>query len=128
MIVAAVLPARNEEVAIGRVLDAIDRSVVRDVVVGDNGSTDSTAAIAAARGARVVAVRERGYGAACAAALAALPPDVEVVVFLDADGSSDPAEIHRLLEPIERNVADLVIGARVVEPGALTLPQRFGNW
>lgn len=128
MIVAAVLPARNEELAIGPVLDGIDSALVRDVVVGDNGSTDRTAEVAANRGARVVRVAERGYGAACAAALAALPPDVEVVVFIDADGSSDPAEIHRLLEPIERNIADLVIGARVVQPGAMTLPQRFGNW
>ena len=128
MIVAAILPARNEEQAIGPVLDGIDRTLVRDVVVGDNGSTDRTAEVAAARGARVVRVEERGYGAACAAALAGLGPDVEVVVFIDADGSSDPAEIHRLLELIERNVADLVIGARVVQRGAMTPPQRFGNW
>lgn len=126
---ALIIPALDEEHAIGPLLDEVDRTLVRDVIVGDNGSRDATAQIAAQRGAKVVHVEERGYGAACAGALSALADDVDVVVFMDADGSDDPAEMARLLAPIARGEADLVIGARtVVERGALTPQQRFGNW
>jgi hypothetical protein len=79
----------------------------------------------------VVRIGERGYGAACAGALRRLAADVDIVVFMDADGSDDPAEIMRLVEPIAQNHADLVIGSRAlgtIEPGALTPQQRFGNW
>ncbi|HWW60704.1 MAG TPA: glycosyltransferase family 2 protein [Thermoanaerobaculia bacterium] len=127
--VALVIPALDEEHAIGPLLDSIDRSLIRDVIVGDNGSRDATADVARARGAQVVHVAERGYGAACAGALALLEPDVAVVLFMDADGSDDPAEIPMLLAPILDNHADLVIGSRIrVERGALTPQQRFGNW
>ncbi|MDQ3280182.1 MAG: glycosyltransferase family 2 protein [Acidobacteriota bacterium] len=126
---ALILPALDEEHAIGALLCAIDRTRVRDVIVGDNGSRDGTAEVARGYGAEVVHVAERGYGAACAGALTRLRDDVDVVLFMDADGSDDPAEMESLLAPIERNEADLVIGARrVVEKGALTPQQRFGNW
>jgi glycosyltransferase involved in cell wall biosynthesis len=129
--VALVIPALDEEDAIGALLGAIDRTLVRDVIVGDNGSRDATAVVARQGGALVVRVDERGYGAACAGALEKLSDDVDVVLFMDADGSDDPAEIAALLAPIENNQADLVIGSRalgIVEPGALTPQQRFGNW
>jgi glycosyltransferase involved in cell wall biosynthesis len=127
--VALVIPALDEEHAIGPLLDAVDRTLIRDVIVGDNGSRDGTAAVARARGAEVVRVDERGYGAACAGALERLATDIDLVVFMDADGSDDPAEIAMLLEPIRAGRADLVIGSRVhVERGALTPQQRFGNW
>ncbi|HET8796450.1 MAG TPA: glycosyltransferase family 2 protein [Thermoanaerobaculia bacterium] len=131
MPVALIIPALDEEHAIGPLLAAIDRRVVRDVIVGDNGSRDATAAVARSGGAEVVPVAERGYGAACAGALARIASDVDVVLFMDADGSDDPAEIPLVLDPILRGDADLVIGSRargVVERGALTPQQRFGNW
>jgi glycosyltransferase involved in cell wall biosynthesis len=131
MPVALIIPALDEEHAIGPLLAAIDRGVVRDVIVGDNGSRDATAAIARSGGAEVVHVAERGYGAACAGALAHIASDVDVVLFMDADGSDDPVEIPLVLEPILRGDADLVIGSRaggLVERGALTPQQRFGNW
>jgi len=128
---ALVIPALDEEDALGEVLAAVDRSLVRDVIVGDNGSRDRTAEVARAGGAIVVHVAERGYGAACAGALSALAPDIDLVVFMDADGSDDPTEMERLSGPITAGHADLVIGSRalgIVEPGALTPQQRFGNW
>lgn len=126
-----VIPALDEERAIGGVLDALDRGLVDQVLVGDNGSRDRTAEVARAKGATVVSVPERGYGAACLGALGQLAPDAEVVVFMDADGSDDPGELPALVRPILRDEADLVIGSRTLgraEKGALTLPQRFGNW
>jgi glycosyltransferase involved in cell wall biosynthesis len=129
--IALIIPALDEEHAIGPLLAAIDRSVIRDVIVGDNGSRDATARVAAEGGAEVVYVAERGYGAACAGALTRLAPDVDIVLFMDADGSDDPAEIPLLLAPVQANTFDLVIGSRAlgfVDPGALTPQQRFGNW
>jgi glycosyltransferase involved in cell wall biosynthesis len=132
LLVDAVIPALDEEASIGLVLDALPRSIVRRVVVADNGSTDRTAEVARSRGARVVAEPRRGYGAACLRALDALRADPpEVVLFLDGDLSDDPSEAPRLLEPIAAGRADLVIGSRALgeaEPGSLTPAQRFGNW
>lgn len=128
--ISLIIPALDEEHAIGALLGEVDRSLVRDVIVGDNGSRDATAAIARGMGAVVAGVEERGYGAACAGALALLPDDTDLVVFMDADGSDDPAEMRALIAPIVEGRADLVIGSRAlgtVEPGALTPQQRFGN-
>ncbi len=125
-----IIPALNEERAIGRVLDEIPPGLFEDVLVVDNGSSDGTAAVAAAHGATVVSEPRRGYGNACLRAMAELPPETEVVVFMDADGSDVPAEARRLLEPIAQGRADLVLGSRELgeaESGALSPHQRWGN-
>lgn len=126
--IAVVIPALNEEHAIGSVLADIPRWV-NQVIVADNGSTDRTAAVAKQHGATVVYEPQRGYGAACLTGVAALDrPDI--VVFLDGDFSDHPQEMGRLIAPIVRDEVDLVIGSRVLghsETGALTLQQRFGN-
>lgn len=131
MTIAVIIPALDEERSIASVIASIDRTLVRDVIVGDNGSRDGTARIAAVAGASVVRVEERGYGAACAGALTALADDVDVIVFMDADDSDDAREMTRLLEPILDGRADVVIGSRALgraEPGALTPQQKVGNW
>lgn len=128
---ALVIPALDEEAAIGVTLGRVPRELYRQIVVADNGSRDRTAAIARAAGATVVFEPERGYGAACLRALAALPEDTEAVVFMDADASDAPEEAARLLEPIYSGRADLVLGSRELgraERGALLPHQRFGNW
>lgn len=129
-IVVAVIPARNEEGAIGKVVAALPRDLVQRVVVVDNGSTDGTAAVARAAGAEVVAVMKPGYGRACATGVAAAG-DAEIILFLDGDYSDFPEEAPQLLEPILRGEADLVIGSRLRgrrERGALPAHQLFGNW
>lgn len=129
-IVAIVIPALDEEESVGRVIDAIPRSLRADIMVVDNGSTDKTAEIAEAHGARVVREPHRGYGAACLAGIAALG-EAGVVVFLDADLSDDPAKLPELIGPITRGEADLVIGSRMLgarERGALPFHSLFGNW
>ena len=78
----------------------------------------------------MVSEPERGYGAACLRAMAALPEGIDAVVFMDADASDDPAEAALLLEPIYQGRADLVIGSRTLgraEPGSLEPHQIFGN-
>jgi glycosyltransferase involved in cell wall biosynthesis len=128
---ALVIPALNEQDVIGQTLSRVPRSLFRLIMVVDNGSTDHTAEIARAGGADVVYEQERGYGAACLRALAALPAGIETLVFLQADGSEDPSEASLLLAPIHDGRADLVIGSRTLgnaEEGALLPHQVFGNW
>jgi glycosyltransferase involved in cell wall biosynthesis len=130
--VDVVIPALDEADSIGLVLDSLPRPAIRRVVVCDNGSTDRTAEIARAHGARVVEEPRRGYGSACLCALRALEDDPpEVVLFMDADRSDDPRDSSLLLDPILSGRADLVIGSRVLgerERGALTPQARAGNW
>ena len=129
--VALVIPALDEERSLALVLAELPRARLREVVVADNGSTDLTADVARAAGATVVHEARRGYGAACLAGIAHLranPPDI--VVFLDADHSDDPADLESLLTPLMRGESDLVIGSRVLgirERGAFTPVQSFGN-
>jgi glycosyltransferase involved in cell wall biosynthesis len=126
-----VIPARDEEESIARVVGSLEGAPVSRVIVVDNGSRDRTAEAARRAGATVVSEPRRGYGAACLAGLAFLrarPPDV--VAFLDADLSEDPAQLTELLAPIFEGRADLVIGSRTLgerEPGSLTPVQEFGN-
>jgi CTP:molybdopterin cytidylyltransferase MocA len=128
--IAVIIPALNEEQSIGRVIQAIPVELNCDIVVVDNGSSDGTARVAAEYGARVVQEPERGYGAACLAGLAALR-DPEVVVFLDADFSDDPALLGALASPLLDGEADFAIGSRMLgkrEPGAMPFHTVFGNW
>ncbi|HEV8308427.1 MAG TPA: glycosyltransferase family 2 protein [Methylomirabilota bacterium] len=116
--VGLVIPALDEEAAIGAVIRAVPPGLVDDLVVVDNGSTDRTAAVARTAGARVVAEPRRGYGAACWRGIQALHPEVAVVAFLDGDGSQDPRELPRVLDPIREDRADLVLGVRRYDAGA----------
>lgn len=127
--ISVIIPAFNEERAIGRVIDEIPNTV-SEVIVVDNGSTDATAAIAQLRGAVVVHEPTRGYGQACLRGLSVLS-DTDIVVFLDGDYSDFPEEMPALYEPIVSGAADLVVGSRVLgqrEKGALLPQARFGNW
>src|SRR5262245_42670261 len=133
LIVDVVIPARDEILSLPKVLAELPRSLVRDVVVVDNGSRDGTGAAAAERGCVVVFEPRRGYGSACLAGLARVAsriPAPDAVAFLDADHSDHPDELPSLLAPVREGRADLVVGSRVLgrrEPGALLPQQRFGN-
>lgn len=127
--VALIVPALDEGETIGTLVSAVDKKVVDQIVVVDNGSKDTTARKAEDAGARVVREERKGYGSACLTGIA-VASDADLLVFMDGDGSDDPAEIPHLLEVLEKQAADLVVGSRVLgerEPGALTAVQRFGN-
>lgn len=114
MRLSIVLPAKNESAAIGSTVAGIrqqypDTAEVEVLVVND-GSTDDTAAVAAAAGARVVHhPYSKGNGAAIKTGARAAQG--EVLVFMDADGQHDPADIPRLLDRLNQG-HDMVVGAR----------------
>lgn len=110
--ISVIIAALNEEAAIGKVIDAVPRDLVDEIVVVDNGSTDRTAEVASAAGARVVNEAIRGYGRAFRAGLRSISPRCEIVVLLDGDGSDYPEMMDRLVAPIIEGEADFVIGSR----------------
>jgi len=125
--VSVVIPALNEAESIGTVVRSLPWAEILECIVVDNGSTDTTAEIARAAGARVVS-SPRGYGAACAAGAKSAVVSSDVLVFLDGDGADDVSAMHQLMEPIVRGEADFVIGSRVrghAEPGAMNGAQIF---
>ncbi len=128
-----IIPVLNEAAALAVLLPALPAELRARTIVVDNGSTDGSAVIAQNCGARVVAEPRRGYGAACLSGIAGIGPvpGEDIVLFMDGDASDDLSDIPALLDPIRRDIADLVIGSRVLgarERGALTAHARFGNW
>ena len=118
--VTVVLPALDEATALPAALASFPAGV--DLLVVDNGSSDGTAAVAAAAGARVVSEPRRGFGAACWAGVQA-SPQAEVLAFADADGSFDGSDLAAVAGPVLGGRADLVVGSRTtgaMEPGAMT--------
>lgn len=114
----AIVPARDEEDAVGSVVEelrAFDPEL--DVVVIDDGSGDATAARAAAAGAAVVRLPfNLGIGGAVQTGFKfALEHGYETVLRLDGDGQHDPQELPSLLGPLERGEADVVVGSRFAD-------------
>lgn len=122
--VDVVLPVLDEAAALPYVLGRMPPGY-RAIVV-DNGSTDGSADVAREWGATIVTEPRRGFGAACAAGLAAAT--APIVAFCDADASMDPAELPTVVDPVRTGAADLVLGARrPVGRGAWPAHARLAN-
>ena len=132
--IRVIIPAYNEENAVGLVIDEIPKELVSEIIVVDNRSTDGTAKKAADRGATVIAQELKGYGNACLKGLeyvASSPTAPDIIVFVDGDHSDYPEKMKELVAPVITDGMDLVIGSRALgihEKGSMTVPQRFGNW
>lgn len=109
--VTAVIAAKDEEATVAEVVSGCLPQVA-EVLVVDGHSRDATAERARTAGARVIQDGGRGKGEALRRAIAELRTDI--VVFLDADGSHDPADIPRLVQPIHDGTADHVSGSRLI--------------
>lgn len=128
--VALVVPAWNEAGCIGAVLSEVPPEAVDCVFVVCGSSTDATAEIAAANGARAITDVGPGYGRAClAGARAAAEAGAEIIVFLDGDYSDPPGEIPRIVAPLLDSSAEVVLGWRTLlhSPDALPQHARLGN-
>ncbi len=131
--IKVIIPAYNEESSIGLVLAAIP-TIVNEVIVVSNASTDMTEEVAQNGGATVLREERRGYGYACLKGMDYISKSkdaTDIVVFLDGDYSDYPEELNTIVRPIIEEGFDMVIGARVKrlrESGSMTAPQIFGNW
>jgi glycosyltransferase involved in cell wall biosynthesis len=121
-VVDVVLPVLNEVEAIGWVLERLPEGY-RAIIV-DNGSTDGSGALARSLGATVVDEPIPGFGSACWAGL--LASDTDIVCFMDCDASLDPGDLPAVVSAVEAG-ADLVLGARIAEPGAWPPHARVAN-
>ena len=125
---AAVVPAWNEVESIGPVVSGLLAAGACCVFVVDPGSADGTGTVAAKAGATVISEHRPGYGRACmSGAEAAMASGHSVVAFLDGDGSCDPSQLSALLLVLKRSGADLVLGSRSGEQGAIAWHARAGN-
>ncbi len=131
--IVVIIPAFNEENAVGKVIRDIPKSLVSEVVVVNNNSNDTTKSKAESAGATVIDEPVQGYGNACLKGISYLKhltPEPDIVVFIDADYSDYPGEMTELVKPIIDDDYDLVIGSRALgkkQKGAMTPQQIFGN-
>ncbi|WP_421764401.1 glycosyltransferase family 2 protein [Ekhidna sp.] len=132
--IRVIIPAFNEQNAVGLVIDEIPKEWVSEIIVVDNGSTDDTFEQAKSRGATVLKEPKRGYGNACLKGMSHIASSTtkpDILVFLDGDHSDYPEQLVDLIKPIIDDHADLVIGSRALgqkERGSMTPQQVFGNW
>ncbi len=132
-IIRVIIPAFNEENAVGKVINEIPCTVT-EVIVVNNNSNDQTKTIALEAGATVIDEPSRGYGRACLKGIQyvkKLNSKTDIIVFLDADYSDFPEELTKVVAPIIDSRYDLVIGSRKSGKRAkksMTPQQVFGNW
>jgi glycosyltransferase involved in cell wall biosynthesis len=137
-IIKVIIPAYNEQDSIANVIHDIP-SIVDEVIVISNNSTDNTEENAKNAGATVLKESRKGYGFAClkgmdyiaSASLSDPNKKPDIIVFLDGDYSDYPEQLTEVIAPIINENIDFVIGARVKrlrETGAMTPQQVFGNW
>lgn len=125
--ISVVIPCFNEEEGIQEVIRRLP-DCVDEIVVANNNSTDRTAEVAEALGAKVVLETRMGYGAAYKRGLAAATKDI--VVTMDGDGTYPPEEIPDLIDFLVEKGLDFVSAARfpLKDPRAMNSSNKIGNW
>jgi glycosyltransferase involved in cell wall biosynthesis len=131
--IVVVIPTLNEEAGVGATLDGLQEALRgrnHSIVVVDGRSQDRTVEISKSRNATVIYQKNAGYGDALFTGYlyGILGLGARVFLTVDGDGSYNPFDSARLVEPILSGEADFVLGRRQVEQGAMTLTNRFGNW
>ncbi len=134
--ITALIPCYNEADAIADLITAFprkrlyDAGYLIDILVVDNNSSDNTAEIARASGARVITERKQGKGHAVKTGFYNLEDDTDYVIMLDGDNTYRPEEILRLIEPLESGFAKVIIGSRMhgkIQEGSMKALNHLGN-
>jgi UDP-N-acetylglucosamine---dolichyl-phosphate N-acetylglucosaminyltransferase len=125
-----VMPAFNEEKVIAKTIRGLQLNGYCNIIVVDDGSSDSTSELAKKQGATVLRhAINRGLGGALGTGIhAAIKEGAEIIVTFDADGQHDSLDIEKLIRPIIDNRADVVIGSRLLNPKGMPFSRRIGNW
>lgn len=135
--IAVLIPCHNEAEGIASVIKKFPWDKIKSnhmsatIIVIDNNSSDGTAEVALALGAQVIRETKKGKGNAMRAGFKALPKDTDYVVMLDGDDTYDCREILRMIEPLDSNFCDVVIGSRLggkMHDDAMRTLNRAGNW
>lgn len=135
--ITVLIPCHNEEKGIGKVIDGIPVVKLKkmgyktEVIVINNNSTDRTEHIAKKRKVTVIHEEKKGKGCAIQAGFMHVSKDTKFVVMLDGDDTYKGKEIPRLIEPLENNFCDVIIGTRLggkTRDGAFRTQNRMANW
>ena len=135
--ITVVIPCYNEEDGIAAVIKGFPRQKLKDygfkldVIVVDNNSSDHTAEVAKAAGARVLHEPKQGKGNAIRTGFYNISDDTDYVIMCDGDDTYKPYEILRLVEALDSGFAEVVVGSRMggkMRDGSMKGFNRLGNW
>jgi dolichol-phosphate mannosyltransferase len=135
--VSVLIPCYNEEKGIGKVIDNIPKKKLNalgyslEIFVIDNNSSDKTVEIAKKKNTKIIQETKQGKGYALISGFKNLPKDTDIVVMLDGDNTYKSYEMLRLIEPLDTNFCDVVIGTRLsgkMAENSMSFFNRFGNW
>ena len=129
---SVIMPCLNEENAVGSCIDEAKRfisahNIKAEIIIADNGSTDSSAQKAAEHGAVVVSETRRGYGRAIRTGIG--NSRGEIIIFGDCDSTYDFTDLDPIYEPLRDGTVDFITGDRfagLMEEGAMSLSHRIG--
>ncbi len=131
--ISFVICAYNEEKAIAQVLKRIPKDLTKklEVIVVDNNSRDKTSEIARKYATKVIEEKKQGKGHALRTGLKNVSKNTDYVVMIDADNTYSPEETGRLIELLDSDFCDFVVGSRLqgnITGKSLTTLNRIGNW
>lgn len=135
--IAVLIPCHNEEKGIGKVIAGLPLQTLKkngyttEVIVINNNSTDKTVEVAFRHNAKVINEYRKGKGYAIQTGFDAITPGTKYVVMLDGDNTYKTKEIIRLIEPLDSNFCDVVIGSRLsgkMKKNSLKFQNRIANW
>lgn len=105
-----IIPTKNEVGTLGEIIDEV-RQYTENIIIVDGHSDDGTLAIAKEKGVTFIFDNQKGKGDALRVGVA--HADKDIIVFIDADGSHEISDIPKLIEPIQKGQADLMVGSRI---------------
>ena len=135
--ISIVIPCYNEEKGIGKVIADVPKDRLKnldydfEIIVIDNNSQDKTSEIAKSHGAKVIFEKKQGKGHALRTGFRNVSGDADYIVMLDGDNTYKAKEIPRLVEPLDSDFCDVIIGSRLegkLNGSSLSLSHRLANW